>query len=156
MGALASILVLVAIALAGCTPSANGSAGSTAIEGGAGLLGPGDGGTPRLQVSIEPAAPTVCPGGCVSLSAQAAGATPPFAIAWGGVQGDGSTVQVCPAATTTRGHDDAGAAGAANPCRRKPGLGERDRDRDALVRGERRHDGRRRRSRRLGSRARDL
>ena len=43
----------------------------------------------------------MCPGGCVTLSAHAAGAAPPYAIAWSGVQGDGTTVQVCPAATTT-------------------------------------------------------
>jgi hypothetical protein len=102
IGALASILVLTAIALAGCaTHGATGSAGSTAIEGGVGLSGSGDGAAPLLQVSIEPAAPTVCPGGCVSLSVQAEGAAPPYAIAWSGLQGDGSTVQVCPAATTT-------------------------------------------------------
>jgi hypothetical protein len=102
IGALASILVLTAMAPAGCTTSStSGSAGSTQVDGGVGVFGPGDGATPRLQVSIEPAAPTVCPGGCVLLSAQAAGVAPPYAIAWSGVQGDGSTVQVCPAETTT-------------------------------------------------------
>jgi hypothetical protein len=100
--ALASILALTAIALAGCpTSSATGSAGSTQVDGGAGAFDPGDGAASGLEVSIEPAAPTVCPGACVSLSAQAAGAAPPYTIAWSGVQGDGSTVQVCPAATTT-------------------------------------------------------
>ena len=98
IGAVASILVLTAIALAGCTTP---SAGSTENQGGVGQFGPGDGAAPLLQVSIEPAAPTVCPGGCVSLSAQAAGAAPPYTIAWSGVQADGGTVQVCPAATTT-------------------------------------------------------
>jgi hypothetical protein len=97
-----STLVLAAAALAGCaTHGAADSAGSPGIDAGLGPLGPGDGAAPALQVSIEPAAPTVCPGGCVSLSAQAAGAPPPYAITWSGLQGAGSTVQVCPAATTT-------------------------------------------------------
>jgi hypothetical protein len=100
-GALAWVLVLAAIALAGCTtPGAAAGAWSTLGDGGVGLFG-GDGAAPGLQVSIEPAAPTVCQGACISLSAQAAGAAPPYAVAWSGLEGDGGTVQVCPAATTT-------------------------------------------------------
>ena len=54
IGALASVLVLTAIALAGCvTHDATGSEGSTEIEGGVGLSGPGDGAAPLLQVSID-------------------------------------------------------------------------------------------------------
>ena len=58
IGARGSILVLTAIALAGCpTSSATGSAGSTQVDGGVGVFGPGDGGAPLLQVSIEPPRP---------------------------------------------------------------------------------------------------
>jgi hypothetical protein len=102
VGGLVSFLVLMAVVLAGCAPhDATGSAGSTEVVGGVGAFGSDDGGASRLQVSIEPAAPTVCAGSCVSLSAQATGAAPPYAIAWSGLEGDGSTVRVCPAATTT-------------------------------------------------------
>jgi hypothetical protein len=55
VGAVASSLVLAAIALAGCTThDATDSAGSTEHGGGVGLSGPGDdGGAPPLQASIN-------------------------------------------------------------------------------------------------------
>ncbi|HEX3771714.1 MAG TPA: hypothetical protein VHV30_12640 [Polyangiaceae bacterium] len=101
----ACAVLLAGVVVAACSGQVTGSAGSgesTEHGGGAGMFGPGDGSASGLlDVSIAPAAATVCPGGCVSLSAKATGADGPFAIAWSGVEGSSSTVRVCPAATTT-------------------------------------------------------
>jgi hypothetical protein len=56
--------------------------------------------SPTIHVSIAPAAPLVCPGSCVALSATASGGTGPYSFAWS----NGATVEpitVCPKATTT-------------------------------------------------------
>jgi hypothetical protein len=61
--------------------------------------GGGNGGG-ALRVSITPAAPTVCAGQCVDLSASATGGVAPYSYQWG----DGSTVvgllHVCPTSST--------------------------------------------------------
>jgi len=54
IGALASILALTAVVVAGCASrDATGSAGSTEIVGGVGLSGPDDGAAPLPEVSID-------------------------------------------------------------------------------------------------------
>jgi hypothetical protein len=67
------------------------------FEGGAG------GASGGVAVSVTPASPTVCPGGCVTLTARASGGTAPYTYDWGDAAGDasGNGARVCPDATTT-------------------------------------------------------
>jgi hypothetical protein len=63
-----------------------------------------DASTSGLSVAITPAAPSVCPGECVTLAATAAGGRPPYAFAWSPeAASDGGNITVCPSETTTYG-----------------------------------------------------
>lgn len=63
-----------------------------------------DASTSGLSVAITPAAPSVCPGECVTLSANAAGGQAPYAFAWSPeAASDGGDITVCPSQTTTYG-----------------------------------------------------
>jgi hypothetical protein len=55
----------------------------------------------KLTVSIA-SPPTLCPGQCAVLSADASAGTPPYSFVWTpGAATDASTIRVCPSATTT-------------------------------------------------------
>jgi hypothetical protein len=63
-----------------------------------------DASTSGLSVAITPAAPSVCPGDCVTLAATASGGRAPYAFAWSPeAAADGGNVTVCPRQTTTYG-----------------------------------------------------
>jgi hypothetical protein len=100
------------IGVAGLASSASVACGSSdqeqlslgSDEGGPSFMsGSGDdGGAQSLRVSTSPAAPAVCAGECVTLSAQASGGKAPYSYQWSdGVASDGGSATVCPTATTT-------------------------------------------------------
>jgi hypothetical protein len=63
-----------------------------------------DASTSGLSVAITPAAPSVCPGECVTLAATASGGRAPYAFAWlPEAASDGGNITVCPGQTTTYG-----------------------------------------------------
>jgi hypothetical protein len=63
-----------------------------------------DASTSGLSVAITPAAPSVCPGECVTLAATASGGRAPYAFAWSPeAASDGGNITVCPSQTTTYG-----------------------------------------------------
>ncbi len=68
-----------------------------------------------LSVAITPSAPSICPGGCVALSASASGGKAPYTFAWSPAVGaNGGSLTACPAVTTTYGVsaiDSSGSAG---------------------------------------------
>src|SRR6185312_269406 len=57
---------------------------------------------PGLSVAIGPAAPSVCPGDCVQLTAAASGGRAPYAFVWSPeATSGGGSITVCPDRTTT-------------------------------------------------------
>jgi len=66
------------------------------------VLAASDASVSSLSVVESPAAPVVCPGGCVALSARATGGTAPYTYQWDhGLSPDGGPVTVCPTTTST-------------------------------------------------------
>jgi hypothetical protein len=88
---------------AGCGSSALSIGIDDAEAGGPGFSG-NDAGTTggKLTVSIAATPPTLCPGQCAVLSANASAGTRPYAFAWSSSAAtDGGAIRVCPSATTT-------------------------------------------------------
>jgi hypothetical protein len=98
IGALAMVVV-------GCSSSAP-TASSIGIESDASgmFTGGPDASASGLSVAVTPAAPSLCPGECVTLVATASGGRAPYAFAWSReAASDGGTITVCPSQTTTYG-----------------------------------------------------
>jgi hypothetical protein len=88
------------------SPNASPTASPIAIQGDASgtFTGGGDASTSGLSLAITPAAPSVCPGECVTLAATASGGRAPYAFAWSPeAASDGGDITVCPGQTTTYG-----------------------------------------------------
>jgi hypothetical protein len=88
-----------------------GGAGDQSLDVGSDVAGPGmdasfgggpgsDASLSAIRVSVGPAAPVLCPGSCVTLSATASGGTAPYSYAWSN-GATGNPITVCPKATTT-------------------------------------------------------
>jgi hypothetical protein len=80
------------------TAKASLDAGSSSF-----VAGQEDGGAggPALAVQATASPPSICPGQCVDLEAQASGGVAPYSFAWSDGAGGTSSTHVCPASTTT-------------------------------------------------------
>jgi hypothetical protein len=86
---------------AGQNPDLVGGGDDAGTDGGFGSEPGADASSSALHVTVSPAAPVLCPGDCVALSAKAGGGLGPYSYTWGdGTSGSGP-VTVCPKATTT-------------------------------------------------------
>jgi hypothetical protein len=84
-----------------------------------------DAGTSGLSVAITPAAPSVCPGECVTLAATASGGRAPYAFAWSPeAASDGGDITVCPGQTTTYGVNATDSSGSGGELQQAPRLDE--------------------------------
>jgi hypothetical protein len=112
----APLLLLLSGGVVACGSDQAADPGEVGVYDGdaASVTGRGDATTPSLEVTIAAGSTVVCPGECATLTATAAGGSPPYTYAWDHGLPAGAEARVCPTTTTTYGvtaTDSAGHAG---------------------------------------------